>query len=133
MHVPYVLTNLGKIYLTTYMVAYICSLIYSVASRATCFVVSVPAQEFHFSPTPQLYMQNVNLGSMLQSKYFHICTPIYILPYQSYPMIVYYPQLNTQHIHMQACIHSCTKASSPRPHAHILRSCRSSTYLLTLA
>ena len=39
--------------------------IYSIASWATCFVVSVPAQEFHFSPTPQLYMQNVNLGSKL--------------------------------------------------------------------
>ena len=52
----------------TYMVAYIRSLIYSVASRTTHFVVNVPAQEFHFSPTPQLYMQNVNLGSKLNIK-----------------------------------------------------------------
>ena len=68
---------------TAYTVAYIHSLIYNVTSRATCFVVSVPAQEFHFSPTPQLYMRNVNLGSKLQSKYFHI----YILPYQRYPKV----------------------------------------------
>ena len=54
-----------KLFLTTYMVAYIRSLIYNVASGATRFTVSVPAQEFHFSPTPQLYMQNVNLGSRL--------------------------------------------------------------------
>ena len=59
------------------MVAYICSLIYNVTSQATCFDVSVPAQEFHFSPSPQLYMQNVNLGSRLQAKYLHI----YIYPY----------------------------------------------------
>ena len=44
-----------------YAVAYIRSLIYNVTSRATCFVVSVPAQEFHFSPTPKLYMQNVRM------------------------------------------------------------------------
>ena len=65
MHIPYVLINLGKIFLTTYTVAYIRSLIYSVASRATRFAVSVPAQEFHFSPTSQLYMPTVNLGSKL--------------------------------------------------------------------
>ena len=64
MHVPYVLTNLGKIYLTTYTVAYIRSLIYSVTSRATRFIVSVPAQEFHFSPTPQLNMQNVGASQV---------------------------------------------------------------------
>ena len=40
-----------------------------------------------------------------------------------------YPQLNTHHIHMQARIHSRTKANSPQPHTHILRSCHSSTYL----
>ena len=57
--------------------AYIRSLIYSITSRATCFTISVPAQEFHFSPTPQVYMQNVNLGSRLQAKYFHI----YIYPH----------------------------------------------------
>ena len=62
---------------TAYVVAYIRFLIYNVTSQATCFVVSVPAQEFHFSPTPQLYMQNVNLGSMLQAKYLHIYTHIY--------------------------------------------------------
>ena len=43
--------------LTTYMVAYMRSLIYNVASRATRFAISVPAQEFHFNPTPQVYMQ----------------------------------------------------------------------------
>ena len=64
--------------LTAYMVAYKHSLIDNVTSWATCFVVSVPAQEFHFSPTPKLYMQNVNLGSRLQAKYFHIYIPIYI-------------------------------------------------------
>ena len=57
MHVPYVLTNLKTLkLLVTYMVAYIRSLIYNVASRATHFAISVPAQEFHFSPTPQVYM-----------------------------------------------------------------------------
>ena len=56
------------------MVAYMHSLIYNVASRATCFAVSVPAQEFYFSPTPQVYIQNVTLGSRLQAKYFHIYT-----------------------------------------------------------
>ena len=110
-------------------VAYICSLIYNVAIRATHFAVSVPAQEFHFNPTPQLYMRNVNLGSMLQSKYFHICIPIHILLYQSYLMTSYHPQLNMHHTHMQACIHNYIKTSSPRPHAHILWSCHSSTYL----
>ena len=64
--------------LMTYTVAYMHSLIYNLTSRATHFTVSVPAQEFHFSLTPQLYMQNVNLGSRLQSKYFHIYIPIYI-------------------------------------------------------
>ena len=43
--------------ITTYTVAYMRSLIYNVASWATCFAVSVPAQEFHFSPTQQLHMQ----------------------------------------------------------------------------
>ena len=43
--------------LTTYTVTYMRSLIYNVASRATRFAVSIPAQEFHFSPTPQVYMQ----------------------------------------------------------------------------
>ena len=60
---PYKLRK--NLFLTTYTVAYIRSLIYSVASWATRFVVCVPAQEFHFSPTPQLHMQNVNLGSRL--------------------------------------------------------------------
>ena len=41
------------------------------------FVVSVPAEGFHFSPTPQLYIcRNENLVSKLQAKYFHI----YIYP-----------------------------------------------------
>ena len=63
MHVQYVLTNLGKIKsLTIYAVAYIRSLIYSVASQATCFAVSVPAQEFHFSPSQQLNVQECNLA-----------------------------------------------------------------------
>ena len=78
MYVPYVLTNLGKIISMTYTVAYICSLIYSVASRATHFVISVPPQEFHFSLTPQLNMLNVNLGSRLQ-----LNTSIYVHPYIS--------------------------------------------------
>ena len=69
-------------------------LIYNVTSWATHFAVSVPAQEFHFSPTPQLYMQNVNLGSRLQAKYFHIYIHIYMLPYQSYPKV------NTSYIYM---------------------------------
>ena len=51
--------------LTTYMVAYIRSLTYNITSRATHFAISVPTQELHFSRTPQLYMQNVNLGSKL--------------------------------------------------------------------
>ena len=34
--------TLENLFLTAYMVAYIRSLIYSVTSRATCFVVSVP-------------------------------------------------------------------------------------------
>ena len=75
---------------TAYTMAYIRSLTYNVTSRATHFIVSVPTQEFHFSLTPQLYMQNVNLGSKLQSKYFHI----YILPYQSYPKV------NTSYIYI---------------------------------
>ena len=54
-----------------------CSLIYNIASWATRFTVSVPTQEFHFSPTPYAYIQNVNLGSRLQAKYFHIYTHIY--------------------------------------------------------
>ena len=43
--------------LMTHTVAYMRSLIYNIASRATRFAVSVPAQEFHFNPTPQVYMQ----------------------------------------------------------------------------
>ena len=77
-----------------YVVAYIHSLIYSITSRATRFAISVPTQEFYFSPTPQVYMQNVNLGSRLQSKYFHIYIPIYILLYQSYPKV------NTSYIYI---------------------------------
>ena len=88
MHVPYVLTNLGKIETSSDIHGGIYTFSYniSVTSRATRFAVSVLAQEFYFSPTPQLYMQNVNLGSRLQAKYFHIYIPIYIyiLPYQSY-------------------------------------------------
>ena len=56
--------------------------------------------------------------------YPHTYTSISKLPDDSL-----YPQLNMHHIHMQACIHSRTKANSPRPYAHILRSCHSSTYL----
>ena len=55
---------------------YMRSLIYNVASRAARFPVSVPAQEFHFNPTPQLYKQNGNLGSRLQ-----LNTSIYVYPY----------------------------------------------------
>ena len=96
MHIPYVLTNLGKLkLLAAYTVAYIRSLINNVTSQATRFVVSVPAQEFHFSSTPQLYKyRNENLGSRLNTKYFHIYIPIYILPYQSYSKV------NTSHIYI---------------------------------
>ena len=59
MHVRFVRPHkLRKIkLLMTYMVAYMSSLIYNVASQATRFAISVPAKEFHFSPTPQVYMQ----------------------------------------------------------------------------
>ena len=54
-------------------------------------------------------------------------TSIYVYPYIYFrinlPDNNVNPQLNTYHIHMQACIHSRTKANSPRLHAHILRSC----------
>ena len=56
--------------------------------------------------------------------YTHTYTSVSKLPDNSL-----YPQLNTHHIHMQACIPSHTKANSPRLHAHILRSCHSSSYL----
>jgi len=53
-------------------------------------------------------------------------TSIYVYPYIYFrinlPDNNLNPQLNTYHIHMQACIHSHTKANSSRPHAHILRS-----------
>ena len=62
MHIPYVLANLGKLkLLTAYTVAYMRSLIYNVASQATCFTVSVPAQEFHY----KYICRNENLGSRL--------------------------------------------------------------------
>ena len=78
MHVPYVLTNLGKIKTPNGIHGGIHTFfLYNVTSQATRFTVSVPAQEFYFCPTPQLYMQNVNLGSRLQAKYFHIYIPIY--------------------------------------------------------
>ena len=56
--------------------------------------------------------------------YTHTYTSISKLPDDSL-----YPQLNMHHIHTQACIHSRTKTNSPRPHALILRSCHSSSYL----
>ena len=79
MHVRFVRPHkLSKIkLLTTYMVAYMRSLIYNIAGRATHFTVSVTTQEFHFSPTPQVYAENKNLGFRLQAKYFHIYTHIY--------------------------------------------------------
>ena len=90
------------------MVAYKHSLIYNVTSRATRFAVSVPAQEFHFSPTPQLYMQNVNLGSRLQAKYFHIY--IYIYPY-IYTSVSKLPESKyILYIHI-ICIYSRIKAN----------------------
>ena len=102
MHVRFVRPHkLRKIkLLMTYTVAYMCSLIYNVASRATHFAVSVPAQEFHFSPTLQLYMQNVNLGSRLQAKYFHIYTHIYT-PVSKLPESKY-----IQYIHINMHIQS---------------------------
>ena len=76
---------------TAYTVAYIRSLIYTVISRAIRFAVSVPAQEFHFSPTPQLYMHDVNLGSWLQAKYFHIYiyTSVSKLPESKYVLYIH--------------------------------------------
>ena len=56
--------------------------------------------------------------------YTHTYTSISKLPDNSV-----YPELNTHHIHTQACIHSRTKTISPRLHAHILRSCHLSSYL----
>ena len=60
-------------------------------------------------------------------------TSIYVYPYIYFrinlPDSNLNPQLNTYHIHMQACIHSHTKANSPRPHAYLLRSCHLSFYL----
>ena len=60
-------------------------------------------------------------------------TSIYVYPYIYFhinlPDNNLNPQLNTHHIHMQARIHSHTKTNSPRPHAHILRSYHSSSYL----
>ena len=98
MHVPYILKNLGKLkLLTAYTVAYKRSLIYNVTSRATHFAVSVPTQEFYFSPAPQLYRyKNEHLVSRLNTKYFHIYIPIYIyiLLYQSYPKV------NMSHIYI---------------------------------
>ena len=67
MHIPYVLTNLGKMETSSEIHGGIHTFSHniSVTSQATRFAASVPAQEFHFSPTPQLYMQNVNLVSRL--------------------------------------------------------------------
>ena len=53
------------------------SLIYNIASRATRFAVSVPAQEFHFSPTPQVYMQKIKFWALG----YKLNTSIYIYPY----------------------------------------------------
>ena len=97
MHVPYVLTNLGKIktYNGIHGGIHTFSHDISVTSWTTSFNVSVPAQEFYFSPTPHLYMQKgKHQISKLQAKYFHIYIPIYILPYQSYPKV------NTSYIYI---------------------------------
>ena len=68
MLVPYVLTNLEKIILTTYAVAYIRSLDIIVTKRTTCFVVSVYANIF-ISVQPNSYMyRKVNLGSKFNIK-----------------------------------------------------------------
>ena len=65
MHVPYVLTNLEKNKsLTIYTVAYIRPLNIIVTTRATRFIVSVPAED-SFQPIPQLNVQECNLGSRL--------------------------------------------------------------------
>ena len=62
-----------------YTVAYKRSLIYNVTNWAIRFAITVPAQEFHFSPTPQLYKyRNENLVSRLNTKYFHIYIYIHI-------------------------------------------------------
>ena len=64
MHIPYVLTNLGKIETTSDIHGGIHTFSHnmSAATQAICFAVSVPAQEFHFSPTPHLYMQKEKSG-----------------------------------------------------------------------
>ena len=84
-----------------------------------------------FQPNPTIKYAECKSRLQVVTKYFHICIPIHIFSYQSYPMTTYCPKLNTHHTHMQACIHSRIKASSPRPHAHFLQSCHSSTYHLT--
>ena len=82
MHVPYVLTNLGKIKTSNgiYGGIHMFSINISVTSQATTFAISVPIEEFSFQPNPQLYIcGNKNLVSKLQAKYFHIYIPtIYI-------------------------------------------------------
>ena len=78
MLVPYVLTNLRKNLniLVTYTVAYIRSLDIIITKRATCFVVSVPANIFILAQPNNYIYKNVNLGSRLQ-----LNTSIYVYPY----------------------------------------------------
>ena len=79
MHVRFVRPHkLRKIkLLMTYTVAYMRSLIYNVASWSTRFAISVPAQEFHFSPTPQVYMQKIKIWALG----CNLNTSIYIYTY----------------------------------------------------
>ena len=68
MLVPYVLTNLEKIILMTYAVAYIHSLDIIITKQTTRFIVSVLANIF-ISALPNSYMyRKVNLGSKLNIK-----------------------------------------------------------------
>ena len=66
----------------------------NIASQATRFAVSVPTQEFHFSPTPQVYMQKIKIWALGCSLNTSIYIPTYILLYQSYPKV------NTSHIYI---------------------------------
>ena len=65
MHVPYILTNLGKIETSSDINGGIHTFSHniSVTSQATCFAVSVPVEEFSFQPNPTIiYMQKQKSG-----------------------------------------------------------------------
>ena len=71
-----------KVAITFYVGGITCTLSIYKASRQLhsiyTFMLSIPAEGFYFSPTPQLYIcRNENLFFKLQAKYFYI----YIYPY----------------------------------------------------